>query len=192
MLIGLSGKKQAGKDTFCRLMQETYPVPVIRVALGDFLKEEVFKYVLEPHGIDIEALHDGRKENFRLILQGWGTDFKRKLVDDNYWIDCLDNHLRQANYPENALVVITDVRFPNEYDYIKNNGGLVFRVNRPPKGIFNKIKKLLRIGQDKHVSETSLDKHKFDYMINNNRTIPDMEIYAYVVRKVIRDKETNP
>ena len=58
--------------------------------------------------------------------------------------------------------VITDMRFPNELEAIKNRDGISIRVNRGPQN------------SKGHESETALDSSIFDYTIDNNSTIEDL------------------
>ena len=75
--------------------------------------------------------------------------------------ECIENDDVQI-YPN---WIITDVRFPNEFDAIKAKGGLMVRVNRP--------------GYDTsmvaHPSETALDGHDFDVVIENNGDLDDLK-----------------
>lgn len=75
--------------------------------------------------------------------------------------ECIENDDVQI-YPN---WIITDVRFPNEFDAIKAKGGLIVRVNRP--------------GYDTsmvaHPSETALDGHDFDVVIENNGDLDDLK-----------------
>lgn len=87
----------------------------------------------------------GHGELDGLILNG-GPNFKYET--------------EEAKYPN---WIITDVRFENEVNVIKEKGGKVIRINRETEQINN------------HPSETSLDNYdKFDYVINNNGTIMDL------------------
>lgn len=60
--------------------------------------------------------------------------------------------------------IITDTRFPNEAQAIKDRGGIVVRVNRHKVKPDSQEKVIL------HPSETSLDIWKFDHVINNDGT----------------------
>lgn len=65
----------------------------------------------------------------REILQVWGTEYRRKLYDDNYWRDQV-RQVIQANPDVNF--VVTDVRFPDEAKLIEETlGGRLGRVVRP-------------------------------------------------------------
>lgn len=62
----------------------------------------------------------------RWVLQYWGTEVCRKSFHDDIWIAALENKLRQTK----DNVVISDVRFPNEIQSIKNAGGKIIWVKR--------------------------------------------------------------
>lgn len=63
----------------------------------------------------------------RYILQFMGTEVIRNNLHENFWIDALENSLQK-----NKKYVITDVRFPNEMEMVKQNGGKLVWVKRGP------------------------------------------------------------
>lgn len=86
------------------------------------------------------------------------ADYKRKV---QVGIDNPNDLTESGDYPD---WIITDTRFPNEAQAIKDRGGIVVRVNRM-KTASLEDKGLL------HPSETSLDDWKFDHVIKNNGTM---------------------
>lgn len=97
----------------------------------------------------------------RRLLQLLGTEAGRNIIHPNIWVNALF-----ADYDLDSNWIITDVRFPNEAQVIKDKGGILIRVERP--GIESHCG-----GQ--HLSETSLDAYdKFDYVIENDGTIQDL------------------
>lgn len=78
----------------------------------------------------------------RYIMQQLGTEFGRTIHPD-LWIDrLLSNYILSGNVIADEIKgvidtrkypkwIITDVRFPNEANAIKERGGVVFRVFRP-------------------------------------------------------------
>lgn len=91
----------------------------------------------------------------REIMQYIGTDIFRKIKSD-VWVESTIRQIQKDN-PE--IAIITDCRFPNEVDAIKNAGGKVIRLNRDPF-------------HSDHLSECVLDESNydwsnFDYVINN-------------------------
>lgn len=60
--------------------------------------------------------------------------------------------------------IVTDLRFENEAQAIKDRGGILIRINRS-----------YSIGVQEHKSETALDNYKeFDYIIDNSGSIEDL------------------
>ena len=128
----------------------------------------------------------------REILQEFGTEVGRQ-IHPNFWVNVLfsdykvdssgsnpmqmnisDKEVTVSKIPYNSNLypnwIITDVRFPNELQGIKDREGIVIRINRPFTNPNDHNIQL--VGQ--HISETALDKAKFDYTINNNGAIEDL------------------
>lgn len=63
-----------------------------------------------------------------------------------------------------GTVVITDVRYPNEAEMIRRNGGIVIRIDRPSLGPLT----------DTHASETSMELFEYDDVIVNDGTIEQL------------------
>jgi len=126
----------------------------------------------------------------RILLQLLGTDCGRKIIHPNIWVNALfadykllDNRSWQDPGAENTYPkwIITDVRFPNEVDAIKERGGIVIRVNRPKIKVITDdlvidiIHNSKNFGIEEHESETALDQYKdFDYVVTNDGTINDL------------------
>jgi hypothetical protein len=127
-LIGLVGYKESGKDTVLKCIRELLPQhQVLRHNFADPLKQEVANALQ----ITIDEL-DAKKTQFRTLLQVWGTDVRRAVYGEDYWILRWGNTLnRLPVLPD--VVVATDVRFPNESKMIKDCGGHLIRIIRPGK-----------------------------------------------------------
>lgn len=167
-IIGISGKKGSGKDTFAKLLQKSSNKKIYLIAFADSLKAEVYTYILKPHGLPMECLYDERKDNFRLILQGWGTDFKRNLIDKDYWVNRVKEKIAYISKTEpDATIILTDIRLQNEADLVREYNGVLLRIERPELS-----------SEDNHQSETELDGYKFDYYIENQGSIEDFESKA--------------
>ncbi len=108
-----------------------------------------------------------------------GTEAMRDGLHTNVWVNAL-----MSRYPYNSIIneinsktdgsygvkqpnwIITDMRFPNEMDAVKERKGITIRVSRT--GIHTPK------AEDLHPSETSLDDAEFDYHIDNSGTIEDL------------------
>jgi len=112
----------------------------------------------------------------RKLLQLLGTEAGRHVIHPNIWVNALF-----ADYPKIVDMddkgldvyenwIITDVRFPNEANIIKEKGGIMIRINRPQY-----LNNRLVIGKNEHLSETALDNYDgFDYVIENDGTVQDL------------------
>ncbi len=146
LLIGISGRKRHGKDSLAQALKLRLN-DCCHINFADALKTEV----CQATGIPRAKLEE-QKDHFRLILQGWGTDFRRKLCGDNYWVKQFERTYELATEFKLKYALVSDVRFKNELDYIKSNGGITIRINRPGFP-----------SDDTHVSETELDGETFDF-----------------------------
>lgn len=62
----------------------------------------------------------------RYMLQLWGTEVCRQGFHNDIWIASLENRIRKTT----QNIVISDVRFPNEMEIIRKNGGICVWVKR--------------------------------------------------------------
>lgn len=103
----------------------------------------------------------------REFLQKLGTDAIRDGLHSNAWVNALmaDYHKEEkveklSDYMSRVILpskwIITDVRFPNEAQAIKDREGIIIRIDRPGIDPVNA-----------HPSETALDNWDFDYKIAN-------------------------
>ena len=125
----------------------------------------------------------------RWILQYWGTEVCRKGFHDDIWIASLENKLRNSR----DNVVISDCRFPNEIQSIRNAGGIILWVKRGElpswynlalsanQGQNLAFQELKRIGI--HSSETAWVGTDFDEIIDNDGSIDDL--YAEIKNLVL-------
>lgn len=176
MLIGLHGKKQAGKDTVHRRIEHLYGrasmagATVERLSFADLLYESAAAalgvtpdFLRELKSDTGEAgirLYDGRGDvyadfTFRQYLQWYGTEAHRSVFGDNFWVEQVGPRLRDH---DRKVVVVTDVRFPNEAEAIFNAGGSVVWVVGP---------KLVEDAGDSHASERLLPKHLITHTLFN-------------------------
>ncbi|WP_394620962.1 hypothetical protein JNUCC0626_18265 [Lentzea sp. JNUCC 0626] len=178
-IIGVTGKKYAGKDTFARRLIEAHGFT--RLAFADTLKS-VMEH-LNPV-IPVEADESGivygpgafpiathlrlsqiletadwdtakKLREVRRLLQDHGVGI-RQYVDPNVWVDVVRRKAEETDGP----VIVTDVRFPNEAEWVQAAGGQLVRVYRNGQA-----------ADDTHVSETALDRWAVDAEIPNHDTI---------------------
>lgn len=121
-------------------------------------------------------------ENFspRYALQIMGTDVLRNHFNQDLWFLTVENRIRQN---PNQHVVISDVRFPNEIDFIRKQGGILIQINRGAAPVWyetaimaNKGNSIAREVMTKtyssaHFSEWAWVGANVDFQINNNSTV---------------------
>ena len=164
MLIGLGYRARVGKDTATDFMVKELGFK--KTAFAYSLKEAV-KIVFgwtddHVYGHLKEVTDPFWNQTPREVMQKFGTDALRNNLRQDIWVKSVE---KQISDDQDWDWVITDVRFPNEADFIHNLGGLVFRIDRTnPDEI--------AAGTSNHSSETAMDKYeKWDSIISNNGTI---------------------
>lgn len=128
-LIGLTGRAGAGKDTAA-----LGPINVFgytRVTFGDQVKHMLAAGL----DLDIEIFHDpilkeqpidwlGKSP--RQLMQTLGTDWGRRMAHPRIWVLLLERLLAAA--PHGTRIIVPDVRFEDEADFIRTHGGEVWHV----------------------------------------------------------------
>lgn len=110
--------------------------------------------------------YEDKTEITRRILQIYGTEIFRKRVQDNYWIKQTKKRVIDSKAD---IVLITDVRFPNEIEgmYSDNYELFTIRVDRKNEST-NTV--------NEHDSETALDEYNhFVYRVDNNGSLIDLK-----------------
>lgn len=128
----------------------------IRPFLNMLRKKGYITYGRKPRIIgrfmkDVEVLNISTRK----LLQFYGTDFMQDRFGQNVWL---------KNAPTQDAI-ITDVRFPHEINFIKDNGGVLVKVMRLDM-IDVHLKENSR-NLDKHISESMVTYNDQDYIILN-------------------------
>ena len=197
IVVLLAGDKGCGKDSVAFRLEDEHKFA--HTAYADFLKEmcvtllhkmdcEVTFDHFHKQELKNEFIYDidGKKflfktpkrngvpMTYRQFMQQLGTEAIRNNIHNEAWIIPVKKFIREAyTHPEQIFrgVVVSDARFPNEIEEIKNYckmfGGMVeiidVEIIRPE--LDNK---------DKHASETSLKNHKFTIGLLNDGTLADL------------------
>lgn len=130
MIIGLCGYAQVGKDTAAAGLEN-----FTRLAFADALKREVQTMLVEA-GMPVDLTDDAAKVEWRPLLVLWGR--KRREQDPAYWIKRL---IVRAAFLKLSLrgddIVLTDVRYLNEAQWVVDHGGRGVYIDRPGFGPAN-------------------------------------------------------
>ncbi|MBP2323341.1 hypothetical protein JOF56_003726 [Kibdelosporangium banguiense] len=190
LVVGITGKKRSGKDTFAHRLIEHHGFT--RIAFADALRavmegvNPVVPIEADETGIVFGPDSFGRRGYHRLVslvaevgwerakearevrrlLQTHGVSI-REQVNPDVWVDAV--RLKANAIP--GPVVITDVRFPNEAEYVQKTVG-------------GQLLKIVRSGHDHndtHISETALDAWPVDHYIANDGDMNDLHVRADVL-----------
>lgn len=72
------------------------------------------------------------KMTYREMLQKFATDFIRDTVNKDFWVNYLaENYTEFSAQNRYNLIAITDVRFNNEAQWIKDRGGIIIEIFHP-------------------------------------------------------------
>lgn len=124
-LIGFSGYAGSGKDTSAAILKEDHGYT--RFAFADELKREVYASFQFVRDLVDHYGWERAKRDFpevRELLQEIGVSMRFRHGSD-YWVNKVAAKIK-TDSPER--VAITDVRFPNEAKWIRDNGGIVVRI----------------------------------------------------------------
>jgi hypothetical protein len=128
VLIGLIGLKQSGKDTFADYLVEkhhfrklAFAEPVKQICQTMFILTEA--QLNDPHQKEVVDARWGLSP--RQMMQKVGTDMVRQMWGNDFWVKNMDIRHRQMNHD----VVVSDVRFPNEAQWVRDRGGLLVRID---------------------------------------------------------------
>jgi len=123
------------------------------------IKENIYKLGVHLNKLSIldENWYEDKTDLTRTLLQTYGTEIFRHRVHNDYWI----NQTRDRIIDSDAdVIIITDVRFPNEMDSLNlPKDFIVVPVRVERETVFSK---------NTHESETALDNYDFEYVIDNN------------------------
>lgn len=199
-IIAFIAKKGRGKDTAADYLIQNYNFT--KRAFTDPLKKGIQQWFL----FTDEQLFTEQKEIIdsrwgvspRKVCQIVGSDVVRDMfpkilfndtkIGDSFWVKSFDIWYKSTTDLHRGNVVVSDVRFQNEVDYIKSIGGIVVKINRPSLDtkqehkhkqncttrFYNSISKILsyfytpKYSVNSHQSETSVDLiTNYDAEINN-------------------------
>ncbi len=97
-----------------------------------------------------------------VLLQFWGTDYRRRLYGYDYWINRTAEKINSLSSSNYQIILIPDTRFKNEYNFIRQNDGYYIEVVRLNE---NGEQYISRDRNPNHISEIDLDDMPADYTV---------------------------
>lgn len=130
-IVGFTGKAGSGKDTAADFLVEHFGF--VKMSFAGPLK----RGISEMFGIPMETMQDPLLKEMedpvwghspRYLMQWLGTDVLRKHISDDFFIVSMG---RAIKYSGHKKIVISDVRFDGEAQFIRKMGGAVYKISRP-------------------------------------------------------------
>lgn len=160
ILIGLAGPARSGKSTAADHLVRNHLLE--HYAFADPLRSGL----MEIFNLDPDDFEGERKEQQlpwlgrspRELMQSMGTEWARQMVNPDVWVKIAEQNL---NYLQNSLssvvgFVISDVRFENEAEFIRQRGGTIIHISRPDAAPVNP-----------HTSEAGIHVKQPDLIVRN-------------------------
>ena len=173
--LGFGYKARSGKDTAAEYLKKQYGGEIFKFA------EPIYEIMKAAHKIaGIESYKDTK------LLTWLGTDWGRS-IDENIWINSCLKKIRHAEQQGCYLscepfidnYYVTDVRFVNEAEALKNKNFYLIKINRTTSFQEERLQ---------HISENSLnDYSKWDFEIDNNK---DLESFYQQLQEIVQHIKT--
>lgn len=187
MLIGISGRAGAGKDTVAGIIESMVPWsqiyhfadpvkkfamaidPIVEIGKNDDGTPHICRYsgIVAKYGEPVAKL----MPEVRRLYQRIGTEAGRKIIGEQVWIDLMRDWY--YGLEDFATGIIPDVRFLNEADAVHLEDGILINVVRPDP---------YDLGENlRHASETEQVAIDSDYTISNDSDIGALELKVWAV-----------
>jgi len=179
-IVGIGHQKDVGKDTFARFLS-TYlrthskNLNIRAAGFADKLKDIAYS-LYSWGGLKRKEYYDENyaQKNIVLPLIGrtprdiWiAIGNQMRAQDPNVWL----NNLLLSN--DCDYLIVYDMRFPNEYDKIKELMGITVKLTRPGRIV------------EADGADEPLRNHSFDYTFNNSGDLSDLMGSAEFLGKVL-------
>jgi len=169
-LIGVTGKAGSGKDTFAQHFTDNrgfkrygFADPIkTMISVGFGVPPEMW----EDRELKERPLSDiGRSP--RYLAQALGNEWGRELVHPDVWLLLAERMLDQVGF-----MIIPDVRFENEAEWVREQGGIIVEIARDNG---------LDVDNAGHASEAGIPNDLIDYVVANDGTIDNLMASARVI-----------
>lgn len=171
-LIGLVGYAGTGKDTVRQLLESEHGF--VGLAFADPIRQ-MLRTLFTENGIDekyiderdhkeapIQDLLTEQPLSYRQMAQTLGTEWGRNLSPD-FWLQIAGAYIAEQRRHGERLFVISDVRFVNEGQWIKDAGGELWHIHRPSAAPVRP-----------HASEAEIALIDVDRVIDNSGSLDDL------------------
>lgn len=153
--IGFAGQARSGKTTAATHLLSQLPDRWVTAAFADPIKAMLLTMGVSCVDELKDVVHPLYGQTPRYMMQTLGTQWGRNMIGDNTWVNAFYHRY------ETASIIVSDVRYENEAQMVRDNGVLIHIRNRG--GI-----------DSDHDSEKLLDIHASDFIIDNSGELLDL------------------
>ena len=182
-LIGLTGLAFSGKDTAALAIKESNdstdifafagPLKQACGTLFNFTDDQLYHPVIK------EEIDSRWKKSPRQILQWLGTDVLRTYIDKDFFILNMAQRIKNSNA---EYIIISDVRFDNEAEFIRALGGKIIKIVRP--GSETTV-------HSAHVTEMGISEKLVDAVIQNDTGLEEFQHRVKFVVSTLTTKHSD-
>lgn len=167
IIIGLAGRAGSGKDSVRSILEMHAHFAGLAFAepIRGMLRE-----LFNTNGVSDEYITDralketpipGLGVSYRHMAQTLGTEWGRHCLGADFWLRVANTYMADLRQQGYQRFVVSDVRFANEAEWVRSQGGKVWLVTRP---------NLPNVRE--HISEAL--PFDVDEQIDNNGTLQDL------------------
>lgn len=206
VVLGICGFQGAGKDTFANYLVKNYNFikfsfasatkDVLNVLFGwdrnllegDTVESRKFRETVDTWWSEKLGIPNLTP---RKMLQLIGTDLFRKHFNPEIWVRVVEKKILTIleTNPE-SNIIISDCRFPNEINMLRNLGGKIISIQRNLPTWFEIYKSGIDCEEAMkiHESEISWVREDFDYVIYNDcetKELFELKICEFIKEKLL-------
>lgn len=191
--IAICGKANSGKNTVAKALRKEISeyqkgISCEYIAFADPIKAMIRlmfphleeKYLTGSSAYRSEpipgAFKDGVPLTVRQLLIDLGTGVGR-ACKETIWLDAFDNTFQKSQSQLKNMVIVTDVRFRNEFDHLKNKDFVIIKLWRDDH---------LKIDHASETNQDSIKDDEFDFVLHNNGTLKDLKLAVAQIAKQIK------
>ena len=159
-LIGLHGKMHTGKSAVAKLLKQKDPNRIVIMSFAGKLREVLHALSIPEQRETMQQLGQGLRDIWPLV-----------------WVNAVEVDVAR-HLAFGYTVIFDDVRYPNEFQYIKNEGGLLVKLSASADVRWGRYKisdkfhshvtRQIWDKEQNHVSELMLDNEDLDWNLEIN------------------------
>lgn len=186
-LIGITGPIGSGKDTTAIFISQVLNAG--RYSFAEPMREAVSLIFDIP--MNELTTQEGKALyneywgfTHRNLLRLFGNDAMKPVFGDDIWVKRAELALRKM---AEEIVVISDVRFDLEADFIRRSGGFIIHLERPDNPLADQM--------SDHASDAGITRHVDDMALMNDDSIAALKFNIFSIlsiRSVTRTRLNQP